>query len=63
MKLQSLSTLITVANAVELGVEVAKRVIGNEVSDMLDGSELTNDTIRQHVVTEFQNSINKTVGK
>lgn len=63
MKLQSLSTLITVANAVELGVEVAKKVIGNEVSDMLEGSELTNDTIRQHVVTEFQNSVNKNIGK
>ena len=51
MKVESLTTVVTIANATELSLEVLKKVVGNDVSDSLSGSELSNDTIRQHVVT------------
>ena len=62
MKLQSLTTLVTLANAVELSVEVTRKVIGNEVSDTLNGSELKSDLIRQHIVTELQSNMTKVIG-
>ena len=56
MKLQSLTTVVTLANAAELSLEVLKKVVGNDVSDSLYGSELSCDTIRHHVITEIQNN-------
>ncbi len=56
MKVESLTTVVTIANATELSLEVLKKVVGNDVSDSLNGSDLSNDTIRQHVVTELQNN-------
>ncbi len=56
MKLQSLTTVVTLANAAELSLEVLKKVVGNDVSDSLNGSELSSDTIRHHVITEIQNN-------
>lgn len=56
MKVESLTTVVTIANATELSLEVLKKVVGNDVSDSLSGSELNNDTIRQHVITELQNN-------
>ena len=56
MKVESLTTVVTIANATELSLEVLKKVVGNDVSDSLSGSELNNDAIRQHVITELQNN-------
>lgn len=52
--LSSVQTVVTLANAVELVCGVAKNVLGNDVSDMVDGAELNANAVRALTLTEIQ---------
>lgn len=50
----SLQSVATVANAVELVAGIAKEVLGNDVADMVQGTELNSDAVRSIAATQIQ---------
>lgn len=50
----SQQTLVTLANAAELACCIAKEVMGNEVADTLNGSELTRSALHSLAMAHFQ---------
>lgn len=64
MKLrQSERTLVTLANASELVVNLSRAIIGNEVADTFNGEVLTNEVIHDLAQSSFQKSLSKYVGR
>jgi hypothetical protein len=55
--LSSLHTVLTVANAAELTAAIAKEVLGNDVADSVEGSELTSDVVRDIAVAQIQQNL------
>jgi hypothetical protein len=55
--LSSLQTVLTVANAAELTAAIAKEVLGNDVADSVEGSELTSDVVRDIAVAQIQQNL------
>ncbi len=58
----SLNTVVTLANVVALVCEVAQEVVGNEVSDSINGNHLTRDVIGDMAMSQLQGHHNKTLG-
>lgn len=56
------TTLITLANANELVSNVVLAVVGNEISDTINGAPLTKDAIHAMVQSHIQLSVNKYIG-
>lgn len=50
----TLQTVVTLANAGELVCGIAREVLGNDVSDVINGSPLTDDAVRQLALSQFQ---------
>lgn len=55
--LSSLQTVATLANAAEFGTSIAKEVLGNDVADSVEGSELTSDVVRDIVLAQIQSNL------
>lgn len=60
--LNSLQTVVALANAAELATGIAKEVLGNDVADMVQGSELTADATRSVVMAQIQNNFSTHTG-
>lgn len=58
----SLQTVATLANAAELVCGIAKEVLGNDVSDMVAGNELTTDAVRSLALTQIQSEFSNLTG-
>ena len=64
MKLrQSERTLVTLANASELVVNISRAVIGNEVADTFNGENLTGSLIHDLAQSTFHKSLSKYIGR
>lgn len=50
----SLQTVVTLANAAELVAGISKEVLGNDVADMVGGSELTAEVVRDIALAQIQ---------
>jgi hypothetical protein len=59
---ESERTVVTLANGAELVCQIAKKVVGEEVADMYDGSPLTFDALRGLAVVKFQGHLSNYVG-
>jgi len=55
--LSSLQTVVTLANAAELTAGIAKEVLGNDVADSIEGSELTSDVVRDIALAQIQTNL------
>jgi hypothetical protein len=53
----SLQTVVTLANAAELTAGIAKEVLGNDVADAVEGSELTSDVVRDIALAQIQSNL------
>jgi hypothetical protein len=53
----SLQTVATLANAAELAAGIAKEVLGNDVADAVEGSELTADVVRDIALAQIQSNL------
>lgn len=51
------STLITLSNAVELGAHVIKEVIGDDISDVINGESLTSDIVKQMILSDLTKTV------
>lgn len=58
---ESIMTLATLANASELARIVAQGVLGNEVADSINGSELTRQALYDLSQADFQGSVSTLV--
>ncbi len=59
---QSTNTLVTLANGSELVAGIASKIIGNEVADTFNGSNITRGMLHQLAQTKFQSSISNVIG-
>jgi hypothetical protein len=57
VNVESLQTVVTLANAAELTAGIAKEVLGNDVADMVEGSELTADVVRDIALANIQSKL------
>jgi hypothetical protein len=55
---QSLQTVVTLANACDLVSSIVQDVIGNDVSDAIEGNTLTRDATHALAMSQFQKSLN-----
>lgn len=49
---------VVLANAAELGAQIVKAVVGNDVSDTLNGSRVTMDMLRTLAQSRFKRNFN-----
>lgn len=54
---QSVATVVTIANAMELTSNIARKVLGNDVADTFQGSELSRGLIHRIVGVEIQSAL------
>ncbi len=57
VNMESLQTVVTLANAAELTAAIAKDVLGNDVADMVEGNELTTDVVRDIALADIQSKL------
>lgn len=56
-KTASLTTVVTLANAAELACCIAKEVVGNDISDVVGDSPITNDMVRGFALAQIQTEL------
>jgi hypothetical protein len=61
-KMESIMTVTTLANGSELVRLVAQEVLGNEVADTFNGSELTRSVLYDLSQTKFQEALARRLG-
>lgn len=62
MRIQSISSVITLGNATELATGIIRGMLGQEVADTIMGSDLTNEVLHDMIQVEFQKSMTNTLG-
>lgn len=59
---ESINTLVTLANAVELTVLVTQNVVGEEIADTIEGKPIDRSDISQIAISTFQSSLSNVIG-
>lgn len=59
----TLTTMVTLANSIELITGVAEKILGNEVATSFAGASLNKDMISQLAQSVFQKEIAKAMGE
>lgn len=63
MSPQSESTVMALANAIELSTEIISEVAGNEVSDMLNGSVVSRASMNNIVASRLARNFSTYLGQ
>lgn len=59
---QSISTLVTLANANELAATIVLGVVGNDVADTINNSPLTKEIIFEMTQSQIKKTVSESLG-
>ena len=59
---ESERTLVSLANASELVIGITHSIVGNEIADTFNGSQISRELLHKLAQTTFQTTLSKYIG-